>query len=842
MRNFKVTGMTCAACSAHVEKAVRAVPGVKDVSVSLLTGSMELDGTAPDGAIVEAVRRAGYGASAADGAPVREELRDTESPALLRRFLLSLAFLVPLMYISMGHMLGAPLPSFMMGTEGAVWFVLAQLLLTLPVCVIGRRFFVGGVRGVLRGAPGMDTLVALGAAAAVGYGVFALAEVIAGTAAGDAARVDAYRHDVYFESAATILTLITLGKWLEARSKGKTTDALRALADLAPQTASVVRDGAEITVPVGEVKVGELFIVRPGERIPVDGTVEEGASGVDESALTGESMPLDKRPGDTVSAATVCVSGVLRCRASRIGEDTTLSQIIALVREASATKAPLARAADRVSGIFAPVVTAIALVTFAVWLLAGQEFRFALARAISVLVISCPCALGLATPVAVMVGSGVGAKNGILYKSAAALENAGKTRAVVLDKTGTLTKGEPAVTAVIPAAGGDGAGLLSLAAALETSSAHPLARAVIAEAQRRGIAAEAAEDFSDLPGRGITGRVGGAEAYAGKEEFIAGICAIPSELLRAAQEMAQSGATPLFFAKDGACVGVIGAADTVRETSAAAIAELHGLGLRTVLLTGDNVRTASAVAAKLGIPAGDVIAGVLPDGKESVVRDLERSGACAMVGDGINDAPALTRASVGVAIGAGADIALDAADVVLMRSDPKDVPAAIRLSRRVIRNIRQNLFWAFFYNAICIPLAAGAFYPAFHLVLNPMVAAGAMSLSSLFVVTNALRLNRVRVHDASHDRPLRERRTKAADGGCSYTVHIEGMMCENCERHVCEALSALRGAHAEADHTAGTARVASPVPLSEKEIRRAVRGAGYKVTSVQKDAGNTTAS
>ena len=833
MRNFKVTGMSCAACVAHVERAVRAVPGVKEASVSLLTGSMELDGTATDEAIVEAVQRAGYGACPADGTPVREELRDTESPALLRRFLLSLAFLVPLMYISMGHMLGAPLPDFMMGTKGAVWFVLAQLLLTLPICVIGRRFFIGGVRGVLRGAPGMDTLVALGAAAAVGYGVFALVEVIAGTAAGDAARVDAYRHDVYFESAAMILTLITLGKWLEARSKGKTTDALRALADLAPQTASVVRGGAEITVPVGEVRVGDLFIVRPGERIPVDGTVEDGASGVDESALTGESMPLDKRPGDTVSAATVCVSGVLRCRASRVGEDTTLSQIIALVREASATKAPLARAADRVSGIFAPVVTGIALVTFVVWLLAGQEFRFALARAISVLVISCPCALGLATPVAVMVGSGVGAKNGILYKSAAALENAGKTRTAVLDKTGTLTKGEPAVTEIVPA-GMSETELLALAAALETSSAHPLAHAVVAEAERRGVAYTAAEDFTDVPGCGITGRTGGESAFAGKEDYIAAQCAIPPEVLAAAGALSESGATPLFFARGGVCAGVIGAADTVRETSAAAIAELHGLGVRTVLLTGDNARTASAVAAKLGIPAADVVAGVLPDGKEAVVRELEKSGACAMVGDGINDAPALTRASVGVAIGAGADIALDAADVVLMRSDPKDVPAAIRLSRRVIRNIRQNLFWAFFYNAICIPLAAGAFYPAFHLVLNPMVAAGAMSLSSLFVVTNALRLNRVRVHDASGDRPLRKKK-QAPSGEHVYTVRIEGMMCENCERHVREALTKLHGASAEADHASGQARVTSPVPLTEKEIRRAVREAGYKVTAVREE-------
>jgi len=829
MAKYKVNGMSCAACVTHVEKAVRGVKGVKDVSVSLLTASMEVDAPGVECAdIVSAVQAAGYGASPDDGSD--REIRDTESPALLRRFLLSLAFLLPLMYVSMGHMLGAPLPAFMEGTEGAVWFLLAQLALTVPVCIIGRKFFIGGVRGVLRGAPGMDTLVSLGAAAGIAYGIFALIEVIVGTVQGDAARVDAYRHDVYFEGAAMILTLITLGKYLEARSKGKTTDALRALMDLSPKTASVIRDGVEITVPVTEVAVGDWFVVRPGERIPVDGVVMEGASGVDESALTGESMPVDKIPGDGVSAATVCLSGTLRCRASRVGEDTTLSQIIALVRDASATKAPLARAADKVSGIFAPVVTAIALLTFALWLVAGEEFKFALSRAIAVLVISCPCALGLATPVAVMVGSGVGAKNGILYKSAAALENAGKVRTVVLDKTGTLTEGTPAVTEIIPH-GIEENTLLTLAASLENSSAHPLAKAILTEANRRGIALTDVTDFTDIPGRGITGVLEGRTLRGGNAAFIAEVCTIPPAITEAAANLAQSGATPLYFAANDRCIGVVGAADAVRSTSRDAIDHLHRLGLRTVLLTGDNPRTASAVAEKLGIPPADVIAGVLPDGKEAVVRDLEKAGRCAMVGDGINDAPALTRAAVGIAIGAGSDIALDAADVVLMRSDPADVAAAIRLSRCVIRNIRQNLFWAFFYNAVCIPLAAGAFYPAFGLALSPMIAAGAMSLSSLFVVTNALRLNTVRPRDGSHDRPLKN---AASAGTVAYTVRVTGMMCEHCEAHVSQALAALSGGNAEADWHEGIARVNSPKKLSDSAIRRAVKKAGYEVTEIEK--------
>jgi len=834
MKSYKVTGMSCAACVAHVERAVRSVPGVRDVSVSLLTASMEVD--APDSAekaILRAVKKAGYSASAASGGTA-DALPESEAPALRRRFFASLIFLIPLMVLSMGHMLGIPQPPFLSGTWGTVLALVLQLILTLAVCVIGRRFFISGVRGVLRGAPGMDTLVSLGAAASVFYSLFPLTKAIFAAAEGDGALAETYRHDVYFESAAMILTLITLGKWLEAHSKGKTTDALRALADLAPKTASVIRDGKEITVPAASVQAGDLFLVRPGERIPADGTVTEGASDVDESSLTGESIPVAKHPGDTVSAATFCVSGILYCRASRVGEDTTLSQIIRLVREASATKAPLARTADRVSGIFAPVVTVLALITLGIWLIAGEPFSFALSRAIAVLVISCPCALGLATPVAVMVGSGVGAKNGILYKSAAALENAGKVQTVVFDKTGTLTKGTPAVTELFPC-GVSKAELLRVAASLEASSAHPLAKAIMEEARRRETVPAPVTDFLDLPGRGITGTLDGQILRGGNAAFLSESCAIPAEAAEAAARMAEGGATPLYFALGERCIGVIGAADEVRPTSRDAVAQLHRLGIRTVLLTGDNPRTAAAAARQVGIPAEDVIAGVLPDGKEAVIRRLENEGMCAMVGDGINDAPALTRASVGIAIGAGSDIALDAADVVLMRSDAADAAAAIRLSRRVTVNIRQNLFWAFFYNAVCIPLAAGAFYPAFGLALNPMIAAGAMSLSSLFVVTNALRLNRVRPRDGAHDRPVKQPKRKlSASGG--YTVHVEGMMCEHCEQHVREALESISGIRASADWKSGTASVTLQGKLPEKKILRAVRKAGYTVRGIEANA------
>ncbi len=739
MARYSVSGMMCAVCVSHVEKAVSAVDGVTSVTVSLLTNSMEVTGGDPK-AILYAVKAAGYKA-----APMKDAgdvLTDRESAPLLRRFLLSLAFLTPLMYLSMGHMMGAPLPPFMEGTDGAVWFLTAQLILTLPICVIGRSFFIGGVKGIKNRTPGMDTLVSLGAAAAVAYGLFALTEVILGTVTGDAGRIDAYRHDVYFESAAMILTLITLGKFLEAKSKGRTTDALRALMDLSPKTACVIRDGAELTVPVSEVRVGDVFIVRPGERIPVDGTVTEGTSGVDESALTGESLPVDKYPGDGVSAATVSVSGVLRCRADRVGEDTTLSRIITLVREAAATKAPLARAADKAAGVFAPVVTGIAIVTMAVWLLAGAEFRFALARSISVLVISCPCALGLATPVAVTVGSGAGAKAGILFKNAASLENTGKIRTVIFDKTGTLTAGKPAVTSVLPADGTEKDELLRAACSLEAGSAHPLAKAVSDCGAEAGIALAPLTDFADVPGRGVRAVLSGLPHRAGNRGFIEEIAAIPPQIAKAAEEMASRGETPLFFAAEGRFLGVIGVSDTVRPTAKETIRRLHEMGLRTMLLTGDNPKTAAAVAAAVGIPPSDVMAGVLPDGKDAAVRKALEGGPCAMVGDGINDAPALTRATVGIAIGAGADIAIDAADVVLMRSDPSDVAAAIRLSRRVVRTIRQNLFWAFFYNALCIPLAAGVLYPAFGIALNPMIASAAMSLSSLFVVTNALRIQR----------------------------------------------------------------------------------------------------
>ncbi len=731
---FAVSGMMCAVCVSHVETAVRAVPGVTRVEVSLLTNSMEVTGGTPR-AVIAAVKAAGYKASV-----LQEEdaFADRESPKLLRRFLLSLVCLVPLMYISMGHMMGAPLPAFMSGTDGAVWFLTAQLFLTLPVMIIGRAFFLGGVRGVLNRAPGMDTLVSLGAAAAIGYGIFALVQVIIGTATEDTVRIDAYRHDVYFESAAMILTLITLGKWLEAKSKGRTTTALRSLADLSPKTATVLKDGKETVLSVAEVQVGDIFLVRPGERIPVDGKVLVGASGVDESALTGESLPVDKVPGDTVSASTVSVSGMLRCEATRVGEDTTLSRIIALVRSAAATKAPLARTADRVAGVFAPIVTAIALVTFLVWLLLGESVSFSLARAISVLVISCPCALGLATPVAIMVGSGTAAREGILFKTAMALENTGKVQTVVLDKTGTLTVGKPTVTDLLCAEGVQTAELLTKAAALEAGSAHPLAHAVASYGENGSL--PLCEDFTDTPGRGVSGTVEGVPLRGGNRAFVGEIAEIPPSVLSAAEEMADKGQTPLYFAEPGRLLGLIAVSDTVHPGAKEAVAALSQMGLRTLLLTGDNPKTAAAVAKAVGIAPTNVLAGVLPDGKEAAVRHAEAAGMTAMVGDGINDAPALTRATVGIAIGAGADIAVDAADVVLVKSDPRDIAAAIRLSRQVIRNIRENLFWAFFYNVICIPLAAGVFAP-FGILLSPMIAAGAMSLSSLFVVTNALRLS-----------------------------------------------------------------------------------------------------
>ena len=746
MEQFQVTGMSCAACSAHVERAVRGVPGVTDVAVSLLTNSMQVEYGPPATAeqIVAAVEAAGYGASPGLG---DDALEDTETPRLKRRLIASLCFLVPLMYLTMGHMVGLPLPPFLDGHENAFWFALAQLVLTLPVVYINRAFFLSGVKGLVSHAPGMDALVSLGAGAAVLYGLFAMGQIAWGLHTGDMDRVMEYRHDLYFESAAMILTLITVGKLLEAYSKGRTTSALKGLMDLAPQTATLVRDGVESTVPVDQVQQGDLVLVRPGESIPVDGEVVEGSSAVNEAALTGESMPVDKAPGDEVRAATINQTGALLCRATRIGKDTTLSQVIRLVQDAAATKAPLAKVADKVSGIFVPVVIAIAVVTLAVWLLLGQTLTFALSRAISVLVISCPCALGLATPVAIMVGSGVGAKNGVLFKTAAALESTGRIDTVVLDKTGTVTQGQPHVVAVRPAPGVDPARLLTVAAALEARSEHPLALAVLDYAAQEHIAYQPAGEFQAVVGKGLTGQVDGASAFGGNAALLREQSLLTDAVAREGAALAGQGMTALYFACGGQMLGVLGVADVIRPGSAEAVRQMKGQGLRVVMLTGDNETTAKQIAAQAGID--EVIADVLPDQKEAVVRRLQQTGWVAMVGDGINDAPALTRADVGIAVGAGSDIAIDAADVVLMRDELGAVAEAVRLSRRVIRNIHQNLFWAFFYNAVCIPLAAGA-YSHFGLVLSPMLAAAAMSLSSVCVVTNALRLNLVHLDDARH--------------------------------------------------------------------------------------------
>jgi len=737
MAKYKVNGMSCAACVTHVEKAVRGVKGVKDVSVSLLTASMEVDAPGVECAdIVCAVQSAGYGASPDDGSD--REIRDTESPALLKRFLLSLAFLLPLMYVSMGHMLGAPLPAFMEGTEGAVWFLLAQLALTVPVCIIGRKFFIGGVRGVLRGAPGMDTLVSLGAAAGIAYGIFALIEVIVGTVQGDAARVDAYRHDVYFEGAAMILTLITLGKYLEARSKGKTTDALRALMDLSPKTASVIRDSEEISVPVTEVAVGDWFVVRPGERIPVDGVVMEGASGVDESALTGESIPADKTVGDQVFCATTNQTGLLKMKVEQAGGDTLLSQIIRLVEEAAASKAPIAKLADKIALYFVPIVMSISLVTLIIWLIAGYGFEHAFSCAIAVLVISCPCALGLATPVAITVGTGKGAEYGVLIKSGEALQRVHEADTIVFDKTGTLTKGKPQVNGIFTAK--DENEFLALAASIEQGSEHLLAQAVTQAAKGKGLVLTAQTDFEALFGRGVACKINEKAYWAGNIKLMQekGF-AIPEEFMQQLEKATENGMTPLLFADEDNIFGLITIADAPKEDAKTALEALKADGMNLVLLTGDNRRTAASVGKKLGIE--EIIAEVLPTDKEAKIADLLQNGRkVIMVGDGINDAPALKRASVGIAIGRGTDIAVEAADIVLMSDNISDVVTAIELSQKTIRNIKQNLFWAFFYNSLGIPLAAGVFFPTFGILLNPMIAAGAMSLSSLFVVSNALRL------------------------------------------------------------------------------------------------------
>ena len=856
MEQYTVTGMSCAACSARVEKAVKAVPGVTSCSVSLLTNSMGVEGTANASAIVKAVQEAGYGASpkaAAAETPSAEldALADHETPRLKKRLIASLVFLAVLMYFSMGHMMwGWPLPHWFDGNHVAMGLV--QLLLAGIVMVINQKFFISGFKGLLHRAPNMDTLVALGSSASFLWSTYALFAMTRAQVDGNDALVMHYMMELYFESAAMILTLITVGKMLEARSKGKTTDALKSLMKLAPQTATLLREGAEVTVPIAQVKKGDLFVVRPGENIPVDGLVLEGSSAVNESALTGESIPVDKTAGDKVSAATTNQSGFLKCEATRVGEDTTLAQIIRMVSDAAATKAPIAKIADTVSGFFVPAVISISVLTTLVWLLLGREFGYALARGISVLVISCPCALGLATPVAIMVGNGLGARNGILFKTAASLEAAGRTQIVALDKTGTITSGEPRVTDILPAEGVSESELLTLAASLEQKSEHPLAKAVLAYAETETIACPDVTDFAALPGNGLSARLDGMEIYGGNAEFIATKASVPAELQAEAARLAAEGKTPLFFGGAGRLMGVIAVADTLKEDSPRAIRELQNMGIRVVMLTGDNQRTADAIGRQAGVD--EVIAGVLPDGKEAVIRRLQESGKVAMVGDGINDAPALTRADTGIAIGAGTDVAIDAADVVLMNSRLSDVPAAIRLSRATLRNIHENLFWAFIYNIIGIPLAAGVFIP-FGLTLNPMFGAAAMSLSSFCVVSNALRLNLFDLHSTKHDRKPKSAALPAApvqpaaaenttepvsvpvvkeDNAMKKTLHVEGMMCGHCEARVKKALEALPAVdEAVVSHEAGTAIVTLNTEVSDADLKKAVEDQDYKVTGIE---------
>ena len=841
MEQYTVTGMSCAACSARVEKAVLGVKGVTTCSVSLLTNSMGVEGTASADEIIAAVRDAGYGAALKKGrneqtAPLssgEDALRDRETPVLKKRLIASLGFWIVLMYVSMGHMMwGWPLPSFFDGNHVAMG--LLQLLLTVIVMVINQKFFISGFKSLWHRAPNMDALVALGAAAAFGYSTFALFAMTDAQVRGNMDAVMAYMHEFYFESAATILTLITLGKMLEARSKGKTTNALKGLMKLAPKTATLLRDGREITVPIEQVAKGDVFVVRPGENIPVDGTVLEGNSAVDESTLTGESIPVDKAAGSMISAGTLNQSGFLRCEATRVGEDTTLSQIIQMVSDAAATKAPIAKVADRVSGVFVPAVIAIAVVTVIVWLIAGQTVGYALARGIAVLVISCPCALGLATPVAIMVGNGMGAKNGILFKTAVSLEETGKVRIVALDKTGTITQGEPKVTDILPAEGLDEAELLSIAYALEKKSEHPLARAIHKRAEQDGLTAVEVEQFQALPGNGLTAFLNGAAMLGGSFRFISGQIPVSAKMKERSEQLSEEGKTPLFFARDGALCGIIAVADTIKEDSPQAIAEMRNMGIHVVMLTGDNERTAKAIGAKAGVD--EVIAGVLPDGKESVIRKLQQKGKVIMVGDGINDAPALTSADIGIAIGAGADVAIDAADVVLMKSRLSDVPAAIRLSRATLRNIHENLFWAFLYNTIGIPLAAGVFIPLLGWQLNPMFAAAAMSLSSFSVVTNALRLNFFRMHDSKRDHKVRNKSNYSNSKErkiMEKTLKIEGMMCEHCEMHTKKALEALDGVtKAEVSHKTGTAVVTLEKEVSDDVLKQAVAEQGYQVTNI----------
>ena len=841
MKQYTVTGMSCAACSARVEKAVSKVPGVTACSVSLLTNSMGVEGTATPQTIIAAVQAAGYGASekgaeaAVSPSEAEKQLEDHDTPALKRRLIWSLGFLIVLMYFSMGHMMwGWPLPAFY--NDNHVAMGLTQLLLTAVVMVINQRFFVSGFKSLWHRAPNMDTLVALGATAAFGYSTYALFAMTGAQVRGDMDAVMTYMMDFYFESAAMILTLITVGKMLEARSKGKTTDALKGLMRLSPKTANVLRGDSEQTVPIAQVRVGDIFVVRPGENSPVDGVVIEGGSAVNESALTGESIPVDKAVGDSVSAATLNQSGFLKCRATRVGEDTTLSQIIRMVSDAAATKAPIAKIADKVSGVFVPTVIAIAAVTTLVWLLLGKGVGYALARGISVLVISCPCALGLATPVAIMVGNGLGAKNGILFKTAASLEEAGRIQIVALDKTGTITAGEPKVTDILPAEGVSADELMRLAYLLERKSEHPLARAILSRAEEQGMQPEEVADFAIQPGNGLSAVWQKHTLRGGNIDFISGAAHVPDSLRAQAEKLAENGKTPLYFSRDDQALGVIAVADVIKEDSPQAVRELQGMGVHVVMLTGDNERTARAIGAQAGVD--QVIAGVLPDGKEAVIRKLKQHGKVAMVGDGINDAPALTRADVGVAIGAGTDVAIDAADVVLMKSRLSDVPAAIRLSRATLRNIHENLFWAFFYNTIGIPLAAGVFIPL-GLTLNPMFGAAAMSLSSFCVVTNALRLNLFKLRDASRDHKIRQKDTDftvSAPGAMRKTLHIEGMMCPHCEMRVKQALEAVPGvSEAAASHEKGTAVVTLSAQVDNDALRAAVEAQDYKVTAIDEN-------
>ena len=846
MEQYSVTGMSCAACSARVEKAVSKVPGVTACSVSLLTNSMGVEGTASLQEIIQAVERAGYGASQKSGgvkapttAEAEEALVDHETPILKRRLIASLIFLVMLMYFSMGHMMwGWPLPSFYEGNHVAMG--LTQMLLTIIVMVINQKFFISGFTSLFHRAPNMDTLVALGATAAFGYSTYALFAMTAAQVAGDFSGVMKYMMDFYFESAAMILTLITVGKMLEARAKGKTTDALKGLMKLAPKTATLLRNGQEVKVPIEQVQAGDIFVVRPGENIPVDGVVEEGSSAVNESALTGESIHVDKEAGDSVSAATLNQSGFLHCRATRVGEDTTLSQIIQMVSDAAATKAPIAKIADKVSGVFVPVVITIAAITTAVWLLLGHDVGFSLARGISVLVISCPCALGLATPVAIMVGNGMGAKNGILFKNAVSLENAGRTQIVALDKTGTITAGEPKVTDILPASDVKEKDLLCLAVSLEQKSEHPLARAILQCGEEKQITPGEATDFQALAGNGLVANSKGKMLYGGNYAFISRKLTVPKQMQEAAENLAQAGKTPLFFAQGKQLLGIIAVADVIKEDSPQAIQELRNMGIQVVMLTGDNERTAQAIAKQAGVD--HVVAGVLPDGKEAVIRKLKEHGKVAMVGDGINDAPALTRADLGIAIGAGTDVAINAADVVLMKSRLSDVPAAIRLSWVTLRNIHQNLFWAFIYNTIGIPLAAGVFIPL-GLTLNPMFGAAAMSLSSFCVVTNALRLNLFKLHDASRDKKrdlvsisleTAKIQPKKEQEIMEKTLTIEGMMCTHCEARVKKALEALENVtQAQVSHEKGTAVVTLSADVPNDTLKQAVEAQDYPVTRIQ---------